>query len=100
MSAVVTVFRSRLRDDPEGYEETADEMEAAARAMPGFVDFKTFSADDGERVSLVTFDSIETHEAWRHDSRHRSAQQRGRKEWYAEYHIQVCSLVREQRFPL
>ena len=98
MAAVVTVFRSRLREEPGGYEETADEMEAAAREMPGFVDFKTFRADDGERVSLVTFASMEAHDAWRDDPRHRAAQQRGRQEWYAEYHIQVCSLVRERRF--
>ena len=99
MASIVTVFRSRLRDEPEGYDEMAAEMEAAARAMPGFVDFKTFRSDDGERVSLVTFDSPENHDAWRDDRRHRAAQRRGRQEWYAEYHIQVCSLLREQRFP-
>lgn len=98
MAAVVTVFRSRLRDDAEGYEETADEMETAARAVPGFVDFKTFAADDGERVSIVVFDSPESHAAWRDDPRHRAAQQRGRKEWYAEYRIQVCSLEKEHTF--
>jgi heme-degrading monooxygenase HmoA len=96
--AVVTVFRSRLRDPHEGYDATADEMEAAARAMPGFVDFKTFRADDGERVSIVVFDSPEAHTAWRDDPRHRAAQQRGRDEWYAEYHIQVCSLEYEHSF--
>ena len=98
MAAVVTVFRSRLRHDPVGYDDTAEEMEAAARAMPGFVDFKTFRADDGERVSVIVFDSPESHDAWRDDSRHRAAQQRGRREWYAEYQIQVCSLVKEHTF--
>ena len=96
--AVVTIFRSRLRAEHEGYEETADAMEAAARAMSGFVDFKTFRADDGERVSIVVFDSRDAHEAWRDDPRHRAAQQRGREEWYAEYQIQVCSLEYEHSF--
>jgi heme-degrading monooxygenase HmoA len=96
--AVVTVFRSRLREPHEGYDQTADEMEAAARNMPGFVDFKTFRADDGERVSIVVFESPEAHNAWRDDSQHRAAQQRGREEWYAEYHIQVCSLEYEHSF--
>jgi heme-degrading monooxygenase HmoA len=98
MSAFVTVFRSRLRDVHPGYDETADAMEAAARAMPGFVDFKTFAADDGERVSIVVFDSQESHDAWRNDPRHRDAQRRGREEWYAEYRIQVCELRSERRF--
>ena len=99
MAEIVTVFRSRLRDPHEGYDVTADEMEAAARAMPGFVDFKSFSAEDGERVSIIVFDSADSHTAWRDDPRHRAAQQRGRKEWYAEYHIQVCELRSERRFP-
>lgn len=96
--AIITVFRSRLRSLHDGYDETADAMESAARAMPGFVDFKTFSADDGERVSIVVFDSLDAHNAWRHDPRHRAAQQRGLQEWYAEYHIQVCELLSERRF--
>ena len=97
MPEIVTVFRSRLREEHDGYDETAAAMERAARAMPGFVDFKTFAADDGERVSIVVFDSIESHNAWRDEPDHRAAQQRGRKAWYAEYHIQVCELRSERR---
>jgi heme-degrading monooxygenase HmoA len=95
---MVTVFRSRLRDEHPGYDETAADMEAAARAMPGFVDFKSFASPDGERVSIIVFDSSESHAAWRTDPRHRAAQRRGRDEWYSEYLIQVCSLVDERRF--
>ena len=90
---VVTVFRSRLRPDAEahGYGELAAGMETRARSMPGFVDFKTFRADDGERVSLVTFASIEHQDAWRDDAEHRAAQARGRAEFYAEYSISICT---------
>ena len=69
---VVTVFRSRRRPAAESaYQRMALEMEAAARAMPGFVDFKTFVAEDGEQVSVVTFGSPAAHRAWRDDPRHR-----------------------------
>jgi heme-degrading monooxygenase HmoA len=95
----VTVFRSRLRDDAgSDYERTADEMERRARAVPGFVDFKTFTAADGERVSLIVFDSAESHNEWRDDVHHRAAQRRGRADWYEEYRIFVCDLVSERRF--
>jgi heme-degrading monooxygenase HmoA len=93
---MVTVFRSRRRPESEAaYAEVAREMEAAARATPGFVDFKTFAAEDGERVSLVTFDSPASHRAWRDDPRHRRAQQRGRNEFYLDYRVQVseCTSV-------
>jgi hypothetical protein len=33
--------------------------------MPGFGEIKAFTADDGERVSLVSFASPEEHAAWR-----------------------------------
>ena len=98
MAAMVTVFRSRLRDVHEGYDEKADEMERAARAVPGFVDFKSFVADDGERVSIAVFDSAVSHAAWRDHADHRVAQLQGRDEWYAEYHIQVCELILEHSF--
>ena len=97
-SPIVTVFRSRLRDEVPGYEATAAAMLQAARAMPGFVDFKSFSADDGERVSIITFDSLEHHNAWRDHTDHLAAQENGRRSWYASYQIQVCRLLDERRF--
>jgi heme-degrading monooxygenase HmoA len=51
---VLTVFRSRLRADAAGYADHAARMSALARTMPGYVDHKTFVADDGERVTVVT----------------------------------------------
>ena len=97
--AVVTVFRSRLAPgaEPE-YHETADRMLALARAVPGFVEAKTFAADDGERVTVVTFDSWDAHRAWRLHPEHRAAQRRGRERFYAWYAIAVCELVAERTF--
>ena len=97
---VITVFRSRLRDDAEtnGYADLAAVMEARARQMPGFIDFETFVASDQERVSLVTFDTVAHHEAWREDPEHRSAQQRGRDDFYLEYTISVCCELRRRHF--
>lgn len=99
---VVTVFRSRLRPDAEanGYGELAARMEARARAMPGFVDFKTFAAPDGERLSMIVFDTAEHQRAWRDDPEHRAAQTRGRRDFYAEYSISVCRLQHHRSFRL
>lgn len=87
---VVTVFRSRRRPGTEDrYGPLADAMLAAARARPGLADFSTSESPDGERVSLVTFDSPETHAAWRDDPHHRAAQRQGQDELYDEYSVQV-----------
>ena len=97
---VMTVFRSRRRDSAEAaYLQVAEEMESAARASAGFVDFKSFEAEDGERVSVVTFASMETHRAWRDHPEHRAAQQRGRDSFYASYDISVGEIIGESHFP-
>ncbi len=96
---VVTVFRSRLRAGvDEEYASLADEMERLARAMPGFVEIKTFTASDGERLSLVTFADRTAHDAWRDHPAHRAAQQQGRERLYASYAITVCAPGPTRRF--
>jgi heme-degrading monooxygenase HmoA len=95
----LTVFRSRLRDDaPERYFDLAGELHERATGFAGFVEFKQFVADDGERVTLVTFDSAEHEAAWRDDAAHRAAQQEGRDAFYSEYDVAVCEVQRRHRW--
>ncbi|HEY5109723.1 MAG TPA: antibiotic biosynthesis monooxygenase [Acidimicrobiales bacterium] len=89
---VVTVFRSKRRPGTDdAYGPLAEAMLEAARAQPGFVDFASFESPDGDRVSLVTFDSQDAHDAWRDDPAHRAAQARGRDELYEWYAVQVST---------
>jgi heme-degrading monooxygenase HmoA len=84
---VVTVFRSRLRPDADAYDAQA--IAALARTMPGYVEHKGFTAEDGERVTLVTFADQSSHDAWRDHPEHRAAMRRGIATYYETYSIQV-----------
>jgi heme-degrading monooxygenase HmoA len=96
---VVTVFRNRLRpDNAESYAVEAARMTELAAGMPGFVDSKTFSSPDGERVTIVTFADRASHDAWRDHPEHRLAQQNGIDRYYAEYSIQVGDVTYEHIF--
>jgi heme-degrading monooxygenase HmoA len=96
---IVVVFRNRLRaGDSSAYAATAARMDALAHAQPGFRSIKTFAAPDGERVSIAEFDSLEAVDAWRANLEHAEAQRRGRAEFYAEYSLQTCELVRDRKF--
>jgi heme-degrading monooxygenase HmoA len=96
---VVIVFRSRLRAGvDEEITEVGQRMYALASAMPGFISYKDFVAADGENVSIVEFESLETLAAWREQAEHRAAQQLGREKFFAEYRIQVCTPVRDYDF--
>jgi heme-degrading monooxygenase HmoA len=87
---VITIFRNRLRPDGvDEYGPTAAEMGRLAQTMPGYVDHKSFTADDGERVTVVTFADAESQDGWRRQVDHRAAQRRGREAFYAEYSLQV-----------
>jgi len=98
-AAVLTVFRNRLSPDAaDAYGELAPHILDLARSMPGFVDAKTFSAADGERVTVVTFTDRPSHDAWRDHPEHRAAQRRGIAEFYDEYSIQVATVRYEHRF--
>ncbi|MCW2672048.1 MAG: putative antibiotic biosynthesis monooxygenase [Frankiales bacterium] len=91
---VITIFRSRLRPgNQQEYGETAARMDELARSMPGHVEHKAFTADDGERVTVVTFRDRASHDAWRTHLEHRAAQRRGREAFYETYSLQVADVA-------
>ena len=93
---IVTVFRSRLRpDNLDEYYQWAARMGQLAPTMPGYVSHKSFTAEDGERVTLVEFEDMAGQEAWRTKLEHVEAQKKGRKDFYVEYKLQVCEVLRE-----
>ena len=97
--SVVTVFRNRLRAEAaDDYGVLSPHILDLARSMPGFVDAKTFTAADGERVTVVTFADRASHDAWRDHPELRAAQRRGIEEFYADYSIQVGDVTYEHRF--
>ncbi|MFQ5666750.1 MAG: antibiotic biosynthesis monooxygenase family protein [Candidatus Binatia bacterium] len=96
---VIVLFRSMLSDDAgKDYAAMADEMLARARTMPGFVDFKSFQAGDGERLSLIHWETQETLRAWSDDLRHVAAQRLGRDKWYRYFRVEVAEVVRSYGF--
>lgn len=102
---VVTLFWSKFREDlgEEGqadYREDAENMGQLAREFPGFRSIKKFTAEDGERLSVVVFDSMEQLDAWRKNPRHLEVQQRGRERFYREYRLMTCTPLREYGWSL
>ena len=96
---VVIVFRSRLVEgDDSEFQQTAARMIALAEQMPGFVSYKVFKADDGERCSLIEFDTHDNLATWRNQAEHAAAQTAGRDRFYQDCSLQITDLVRESRF--
>jgi heme-degrading monooxygenase HmoA len=98
---ILTVFRSRLNSaHRESYDDQVRATAALAEQAPGFLAHKMFVSEDGERLTLVEFDTMENQRAWSLSQEHKAAAKAGRKGFYFEYKLQVCVVSRESSFSL
>lgn len=96
---IVTIFRSRLKASAQDeYPQWATRMGELARTMPGYLSHKGFVAEDGERVTIVEFETEAQQRAWATHPEHLAAKKMGHSTFYSEYHILVCSVQRASSF--
>lgn len=83
----LVVFRNRKRADIDAaaYAADAQAMEALARSQPGFLSFKSYTADDGEVIALSEWASEQAALHWRRQAEHARVQGRGRTAYYESY---------------
>ncbi|GAA0267872.1 antibiotic biosynthesis monooxygenase [Alteraurantiacibacter aestuarii] len=96
----LVVFRSRKRDgiDYAAYEALAARMVELARDQPGYISFKSYTADDGEVVAISEWADEASARGWGLVEEHRAAQQDGRARWYAGYTLFACANPRIHEF--
>lgn len=98
-ATVLIVFRSKLIEGiGDDYPKALSAMLALAHDAPGFVDVKSFRADDGERLTMVRWTDEQTLSQWRNDPRHRAIQHSGRERWYESYDMEVATITRTSHF--
>jgi heme-degrading monooxygenase HmoA len=83
----ITIFRNRKRADMDAaaYSADADRMVELASQQPGFLSFKSYTADDGEVVAISEWADEASARAWGTHPDHAVVQAKGRSEYYAEY---------------
>lgn len=96
---IVTIFRSRLNADIGGeYDHLVTSTAELVETAIGFKSHKLFIAEDGERVTIVEFESEEAQRLWAVSAEHVEARRAGRARLYSEYKIQICDVKRESNF--
>jgi heme-degrading monooxygenase HmoA len=94
---IVTIFRSRLNPGvQEEYGPMAKHMSELARTIRGYVCHKGFTAEDGERVTIVEFESEEALQEWRLHPEHAKAKRRGIQSFFSDYKFQICTVLRDR----
>jgi heme-degrading monooxygenase HmoA len=97
---IVTVFRHRLNPDTrDEYAALLTRVVELSKTIPGYVSQKRFTADDGERVTLVEFATEEGQRAWASHPEHVAAMRLGREKLYTDFNIQVCDVRRTAHKP-
>jgi heme-degrading monooxygenase HmoA len=93
------IFTSvRTPDDPEGYAETAARMDELAARQPGYLGIESARADDGARITVSYWATLEAVRAWGRHAEHLLAQRAGREKWYQWFRLRVCRVEAERGF--
>lgn len=98
---IVVVFKHRpkagvsLQED----EQFMKELYLPAKHIPGFLSASGYTAENGDRVHIEYFTTLEALEQWRNLPEHVHLQQVGRERFYESYTAQVCTLVSQIDYP-
>ncbi len=94
---ILVAFRSRLRSEAtEAYAAMAQQVGPLAMAVPGYIAHKAYTAPDGERVTLVEYESEEAVKFWARDRQHAAAKKAGRGEFFSWYRVQICQVTSDR----
>ena len=75
------------------YTALAGRMSELASQSPGYIAHKTFAAEDGERVTIVEFESEEDLHIWRLNPEHVKAKRLGYRHFYKRFQYQICRVL-------
>lgn len=96
----LVVFRNRKRADMDeaAYGADAAAMEALAARQPGYISFKSYTAEDGEVIALSEWEDEGAALAWRRKAEHLAVQRKGRERYYESYTLFACDSPRIHGF--
>ncbi len=96
----LVVFRNRKRAeiDAAAYSRDAEAMVRLAAAQPGFIAFKSYTAEDGEVIALSEWADEAAALAWRRVAAHAETQARGRADYYESYTLFAGTPARVHHF--
>ena len=99
--AIAVIFTSvRSTDDDEGYEAMAARMLELVEAQHGYLG-ATSVRDPATRLGITVSYWVDESAArqWKQVAEHLLAQREGKRRWYTQYRVEICSIVRQYQSP-
>lgn len=88
------IFSSRRTPGDAGYAATAERMVELAHRQPGFLGAESARDADGFGITVSYWASEAAIARWKADAEHLAAQERGRRDWYADFELRVARVER------
>lgn len=92
------IFTSVRTEIDDGYADTSDLMLQLAAKQDGFLGVESARNDVGITVSY--WRDVESITAWRKQSEHTIAREKGRLQWYQSFKVRICKVEREYDFEM
>jgi heme-degrading monooxygenase HmoA len=91
---IVGVFRNRLVPGAQDeYGPIARQMSELVQSIPGHISHKLFVAEDGERATIVEFESEEALHEWKVHPEHVKAKKLGFTKFFSAFKYQICNVT-------
>lgn len=90
----VVIFTAKLKQLDGGYYETAAKLKEVAFDQYNCIKFVSCTEGDSE-ISNSYWHSLEDIKNWKQHADHLQAQEKGKREWYESYEVQVTEVLRE-----
>ncbi|MEZ4798266.1 MAG: antibiotic biosynthesis monooxygenase [Flavobacteriales bacterium] len=91
------IFLSERPDSPDGYSDMDEQTMEAVSKLPGFLGYESARVSPfGMFISY--WKDLDAINAWRTDSLHAEAKQKGRSTWYTAYRSVVCKIEETHQF--
>ena len=93
------IFTSiRTDKDEKEYIEMAEIMQNLAKHQSGFLGEE--SARNTVGITVSYWKDLESIKAWKQQTDHKLAQQKGRTDWYKQYKTRICKVERDYEFEI
>ena len=98
---IAVIFELTPREGhADQYFGIAANLKAEVESIDGFISVERYEsiATPGKYLSLSLWRDEDAVQAWRQNLDHQAAQEKGKSEVFASYHIRVTDIVREYSF--
>ena len=93
-AVIFTSIRTAIEDVQ--YTKMADFMLTLAKQQDGFLGEESARNEIGITVSY--WRDLESIKAWKQQTNHKIAQQKGKTDWYTQYKTRICKVERDYGF--